>query len=303
MSSKGQQSVLRCGLVIAIVVPVLLAAIKTIQILLFYDESTGMLQENEAVQIMNWIVVGGMILLGLFEVWMSLIIHTAESHFRLGMPPILGVGMFIAGIFFLGQVAADLLFVLDNSRLKIGGPYGDISVLQVLLSVMGLFTAVMLIMMAYSIIATGKRPSPLLSIIPLGWCILFSVQLLFSYENLISMQDNMVKTELGVLSLAFLYYMARSLSGMDGIKEARLGVIARVLFPGVSLVGAVPYCVAYLFGCHDRVGNMPYLALVGLSVLSGICLTQLCVGALYGLRRKDKLSVITELPPANEENE
>lgn len=288
MRFSGRRSVIQYGLMVVLVLPVLLAAVKTFELLFYYDSATGMLGGGGGAAVFRWILGIGTAVTVAAGIWVSVEINRAAGSYRLGRPLVLGIGLFVAGVFFLGQSVSDLLVVLSDHRLKIGGLQADISYLQVAVSAFGLVTGVVIIGLAYMLIATGRRPNALFSMVPAVWCVLFMLNLLYSYENLVSMQDNAVKTVCGVLALLFLYYFGRSFSGLDDGIEAGPGVFARVLFPGIGFLTTAPYCIAWLCGVRDRAGNMPYLALAGLSVLAAISLMQLCVGAILGLRRMEK---------------
>ena len=47
MNLKGQLSLLRYGLATVLALPLVLAAVKIVQLLLFFDEDTGMLRSEE----------------------------------------------------------------------------------------------------------------------------------------------------------------------------------------------------------------------------------------------------------------
>lgn len=297
MNLKGQLSLLRYGLATVLALPLVLAAVKIVQLLLFFDEDTGMLSPGGGAAVLQWILgIGGAAVLGL-GVWMTLVLREAGGYYLPGPTLADGLGQFLAGLCFLGQSVADLLLIMDNRRLKIGGPTGDIAWIQVAVSAAGLLLAGLLIAMAYRTIAAGKRPPALVSTLPAVWCALFMMSLLYTHENTVSLQDNAAKTLAGVLGMLCCYYLGRSLCGLDGRTEPAAGLWFRLVFPGIGFLCSAPYCAAYLAGVGDRAGNMPYLALTGLSLWAGIAAVQLCRGGFAGLRRRALHSRIT--PPEN----
>jgi len=284
MKPSAQRMLLHGGMTAALTLPVLLAAAKTIELLLFYDASTGMLDPSGGMPLVLGI---GTVLVLISGVLTASLLRRSGTFCTSGQPITTGVGIFLSGVCFLGQTACDLLSVLGDSTLIIGGPKADITYLQIAVSVFSLLTGGVMIAIAYRMIATGKRPYPVLALVPTLWCILFMMNLLYSYENLVSMQDNAEKTAAGVLALLFCYYFGREL-GSGGDKPSLVELLSRTLFPGIGFLLTVPYCVAWVCGVRDRASNMPYLALAGLAVLAGISLVQNCTGVLAGFYRQEK---------------
>ena len=77
MNLKGQLSLLRYGLATVLALPLVLAAVKIVQLLLFFDEDTGMLSPGGGAAVLQWILgIGGAAVLGL-GVWMTLVLREA----------------------------------------------------------------------------------------------------------------------------------------------------------------------------------------------------------------------------------
>lgn len=296
---------LNVGLLLVTVVPILMAGMKTLQLILCYDKTSGLLAQSTtatAFSVLLWICAAGVAAAG---IWMGVTINGLSVPFRTGRPMLLGIGLFVVGICFLGQSVADLLAFLEIAeKLLQPGSTGTgeagflaylhdtwgIGPIQIAVSVIGFITAIAFIVMAYSVVATGRRPHLIVGLIPVIWCVVYMFNLMYTYENLVSMQTNGVKTGVAILTVLFLYYMARNLWDLDGKREAPLGVFARILFPGFAFAEAMPYCVVYLMGIRDRVGNMPYLALTGLALYGGVGLIQLYLGACSSLRKAARQS-------------
>ena len=286
MNLKGRLSVIRYGMLAVLVLPLVLAAVKTVQLLLFFDAETGMLSSGKGANFLQWILwIGGGIVLAVGS-WMTFELRRAKGYYLPAPTLEEGVGLFAAGICFFGQAVSDLLLIMEDRRLKIGGANGDISWLQVVVSAAGLLLAAALIVMAYRMIATGKRPPALVGALPAVWCMLFMLSLMYTFENVVSVQENTVKTLTGVLAMMCSYYLGRSCSGIDGREESIGGVWFRLVFPGIGFAASMPYCVAYLMQVRERAGNVPYLAVMGLSLWAGVSAVQLCRRAAAGLRRQ-----------------
>ena len=138
----------------------LLTIMEIVRAVLFYNPATGLLDKTFAGSVMGCIFPIGLAAMLLLSWKLAAIVKAANVKVKPSLP--LGIGLFITGLFFVAQCVVDIIggFVyIDGSPDTVG----------IVTSLFCFFSAVAFIIMAYTVVTTGKKPSSYFCIIPLLW--------------------------------------------------------------------------------------------------------------------------------------
>lgn len=250
--------------------------LKLMQLALYFDSESGLLRPDLGASLLQWGVYLTFAIAVGFSFWTALAIR--ESR-KLELKPSIGAGIsiFVAGICCLAQSVVNLLggnFQQLNKKLDI---------LAIVSTAFCFLTAVFLIVIAYRVIGTGKKPSILFFIVPILWSLILIVQLLMSYPSSVSLQADAERTICAGLALWFLLDMSRRFSSEPPVNSP-IRIFLLILAPVVLFSCSLPYAIMWLFGIRDAREAMPYLALFGISIIGFANFIQIAVNASYQMQ-------------------
>ncbi len=158
-----------------------------------------------------------------------------------------------------------------------------------IISILTIISAVAYGIQGLEIISERRKQRFLLNMVPVVWSITVLMNVMLTYPTTVSMQSNISKIVCCGLLMMFLYYTARWACGYEQSFMSAVGVFFRISFSMLTLMFVFPYCIVYLFGIKDSVQNMPYLAMLGLSIYGFVVLLQYMALSIHKIERKNKL--------------
>lgn len=263
----------------------LIIALKTVQVYTFHEEDTGLLSNEFASRVVGIVSWAAAAYIAVRAWLLALAADKAKYHFRIALTPPVGFSMLLAGIFFLAQSILDLTGFLKQLQEHPEIPYyesalGPIAPLVCLIS---FISAICFFMMGYSVAVHRRKPSAWLCILPIVWNVLCTVQMLYTYPLVVSIQSNASKTVTSVLSMLLLYVLLMQICGGDKRLFILFGGAA---LPGLILSESLPYALLGLLGIRDESSNMPTLSMIGLALCGFVLLFQVVRSAMIGLNRQ-----------------
>lgn len=254
--------------------------LKTLQLIFFHNDITGLLNQSflssllgVAVVVCMLYVVGEYILLTLKMKREIGYVNPTSTQ------PLIGLALVLVGICFLFQGIVDILSSLTTS---------SGTMLTTIIGILTIVSAVDYAIQGLEIIWDKPKRHFVLHMVPVVWSIAVLMNVMVTYPLIVSMQSNVAKVLCSALLVMFMYYTARWACGYENHVMSTVGVFFRTAFPCLMLMFIFPYCIAFLFGVKDGGQNMPYLAMLGLSIYGFITLFQYLVLSISKLQKRHK---------------
>lgn len=247
-------------IVIFLTIP-FLVILKILQILFFKSDVSGLFIQSIWVYIIEFIIFIGT-LIGIL-----LIYNATQKQARIlrGItvkPPVIVKYIFyIVGLLFVFQIIRDITIAKIQNSINI---YFIIILVFSFLSVIS-FASIGL-MSSKNII----KLLPYFMIVPFFWTMLVALNnIFFATSILISYQFGYSNYLLIVLAVLFFYSLVKhTFDYKVSNNYGNIFFISSFFFVGT--IHALPYAILLIFGIHDRISKTPYLAFLGISLIS-IC--------------------------------
>ena len=259
---------------------VAIIALKTFQIIHFYDAKTGLLNETifkNVLTVLVYIIIGYVVVEYVLLVrWIRDNIGYVESK----STQIGGLVLIIVGFCFMIQGIMGLLPHLFASVIDLR---------SVLTDIFCLLSAVTYFIKGMSIVLGNKKQYMGINIVPVIWSMLVLLDVMLTYPIIISVQTGFSKALTAAFLTLFMYYDFRCNCGYEKEFKSWASVFVRISFGFIMGAWNLPYCIAYLFKVRDDTINMPYIALLGLLLYGFIILMQYMSQAVIKVEKRDSL--------------
>ncbi|MFZ2538700.1 MAG: hypothetical protein WAX04_07345 [Oscillospiraceae bacterium] len=255
-------------------------AMKVLQLVMFHNSKTGLLNLSFLSNLFGMMVVVCMLYVTVEYVLLTIKVKKIAGYVNLVTQPLIGLSLVMVGVCFLFQGIMGILTSLTT---------GTSTALSSIISILTIISAVAYGIQGLEIISEKRKRHFLLNMVPVVWSIAVLMNVMLTYPTTVSVQSNISKVICCGLLVMFLYYTARWACGYEQSFMSAVGVFFRISFSALTLMFVLPYCLVYLFGIKDSVQNMPYLALLGLSIYGFIVLLQYMALSLHKIEMRNKL--------------
>ncbi len=281
--------------------------VKTSQIFIFFNKKTGLIQKTLMSNILNIIFWMLVFLIVMIYIKLSLIVTPFTAKFKLGTPKIVGYVLFITSLLFFIQGIMDFIRHLLDFKTNLGNKqYIDLNGIAKLMAIIPklfpLLTDILCVLSAISfcIIAMEHikdiaKKNSMLSLIPVVWSCFLIFNTLMSISTVVSMQGNVSKVIMAILTVLFLQITATWACGYEHKKKTLFSVFIRISYSIITFITIVPFAFAHMIGIKDSINTVPYLCYIGLILYGFIVLIQFLEGSIQAMRNARKARMINTL--------
>ncbi|MEG0693458.1 MAG: hypothetical protein RR444_10310 [Oscillospiraceae bacterium] len=254
-------------------------AIKIVQLSMFHNDRTGLLNQSPLSSFLGVVAVVCMLYVIVEYILLTLKVKRLAGYVNLTTQPLIGLSLVMVAVCFFFQGIMDILTSLTT---------GTSTALSSIINILTIVSAVDYAVQGLEIVWEKRKRHFILNMVPVVWSIAVLMNVMLTYPTTVSMQSNASKVLCCALLVMFMYYTARWACGYEHQFMSAIGVFFRISFFSLTVMFVLPYCIVYLFGIKDSSQNMPYLALLGLSLYGFVVLLQYMALSLTKIAKKLK---------------
>ena len=253
--------------------------IKVLQLSIYHNAETGLLDHSAMSTALGVITVLCMVYVAIEYVFLTIRVKRLAGYVKLTTQPLIGLTLVLVAICFFFQ---GIMGILTELTSKTG------TALTGVINLLTIISAVDYGIQGVEIVLGKKKSHFWLHMIPVIWSVAVLMNVVVTCPLTVSMQSTISKVVCCGLLVMFMYYTARWACGYENRSSSWTGFFFRVSFCSLGTIWVFPYCLVYLFGVKDDTQNMPYLAILGLTLYGFVVLLQYMVLMIHKVERQKK---------------